>query len=1161
MTDIHHPPLPRQVGEVQHWQGLRGSALSLAIVTAARQHRGPVLVVTSEAQDAERLETEIGFYAAGAKLPVLHLPDWETLPFDIFSPHQDIVSRRLQTLYRMPDVTHAVIVMPVNTLIQRLPPVAYVSGNTLLLACGDRLDPTAMCERLSAAGYNRATQVMEHGEFALRGSLLDIYPMGSELPFRIDLFDNEVDSIRTFNPETQLSLEKVDVIEVLPAREFALDENSIKEFRRRYRLRFEGNPQASLIYRDVSQGVTPGGIEYYLPLFFDQTSTLFDYLPANTLVIQDQEVAATLTSGWTQIQDRHEQRRHNNERPLLDPAEVFLDPVSAQNGLQRFTLIQLAAAGDNPNHAVDFGCSEPPLLLLDARAPTPAAAVAEFLRQFPGRALFAAESAGRREVLADVLIHQGLRPKPYHDWAEFMADNAPLGMVVAPLERGLLLPNLTLITEPQLFGERVRQKQRRKAARDPATIIRDLTDLAINAPVVHEQHGVGRYLGLTLLDIGGVQGEYLAIAYAGGDKLYVPVASLHFISRYTGMDPEHAPLHRLGSDQWEKARRKAAEKAHDAAAELLEIQARRAASTKEPIHFDEAEYRAFAAGFPFEETPDQQTTIDSVIADLTSERSMDRVVCGDVGFGKTEVAMRAAFVAVNGGKQVIILVPTTLLAQQHFRNFNDRFADWPIRIEMMSRLQSAKEQKSTLDAMANGNVDIIIGTHKLLQEQIRYKDLGLVIVDEEHRFGVRHKEQLKKLRAQVDLLTLTATPIPRTLNMGLAGLRDLSIIATPPVDRLAVKTFISEWDDNLIQEACLREIKRGGQVYFLHNEVESIQRIADQLATLVPQARIEIAHGQMPERLLEQVMLDFYHRRFNILVCTTIIESGIDVPTANTILVNRADKLGLAQLHQLRGRVGRSHHRAYAYLLTPSRNAITADAQKRLEAIEALGELGSGFTLATHDLEIRGAGELLGEEQSGQIEAVGFSLYSELLERAVKAIRRGELPNPDEPMDHGPEVDLRLPALLPEDYVPDVHLRLILYKRLASARNNDELRELQIEMIDRFGLLPPAAKNLIQVTELRLVAAELGIRKLEAGPQGGRIIFGDKPQINAAAVIKLLQTQPKRYRMDGQHILRYTLPMAEDASRSQIVTDLLRSLGTAKHEPSHSTEPVRLGKY
>ncbi|MBL8254107.1 MAG: transcription-repair coupling factor, partial [Candidatus Competibacter sp.] len=1051
-------------------------------------------------------------------------------------------SQRLTALYRLPQRKRGVLVVPVATLMQRLAPRDYLDRYALLLKVGERLDPEDFRRRLEAAGYVCVSQVVEHGEFAVRGSIIDLFPMGAERPYRIELFDDEVESVRDFDPDTQLSVAKVKQIELLPAREFPLDKETISRFRQAYRRQFEGDPQRSAIYRDISAGNAPGGIEYYLPLFFEQTATLFDYLPEATLVVLLEGVTEAMAAFREQLMDRYEQHRYDAERPLLPPPALFLEAVQVERALARYLRVELREAGDG---GTNYPTAPPPVLPLEPRAERPTAALENFLAEFPGRVLFAAESAGRREVLLDTLRGYGLKLQVCESWTEFLArEDLRLALTVAPLEQGLLLtdPPLAIIAEPQLYGERVRQVRRRTSNRDPDAIIRNLTDLNPGTPVVHEEHGIGRYAGLERLEVAGIDGEFVVVEYAGGDRLYVPVASLHLLSRYTGASPESAPLHKLGSGQWEKVRRKAAEQVNDAAAELLDIYARREARPGHAFSLTETDYFAFAAAFPFEETPDQQAAIEAVIADMRADKPMDRVVCGDVGFGKTEVAMRAAFVAVQDGRQVAVLTPTTLLAQQHHQNFLDRFADWPVRIELLSRFRSAKQQAQTLQALAEGQVDILIGTHKLLQEGIQFKRLGLTIVDEEHRFGVKHKERLKSLRTEVDVLTLTATPIPRTLNMAMAGLRELSIIATPPVGRLAVKTFVGQWNKALIQEACQRELKRGGQIYFLHNEVETIQRMATQVAELAPGARIAIAHGQMRERDLEQVMLDFYHRRCNLLICTTIIESGIDVPSANTIIINRADKLGLAQLHQLRGRVGRSHHRAYAYLIVPPRKAMTVDAVKRIEAIESLEDLGAGFMLASHDLEIRGAGELLGEEQSGQIHEVGFTLYMDLLERAVQALKAGRVPELDRPLDHGPEIDLQSPALIPDDYLPDVHSRLILYKRIASARDDGELRELQVEMIDRFGLLPEPVKNLFRVTGLKLRATPIGIKKIEASPKGGRIVFGPEPKVDPAKLVQWIQQQRSVYKLDGKDKLRFVKELPDAETRVAEVEKLLAGI-------------------
>lgn len=1142
-ADPRHPPLPRPGCQLA-WGRLYGDALPLAIAQAGQAHAGPVVVLAEDPAQADRLRAQLPWFA-GPTLPLLGFPDWETLPYDAFSPHQDIISERIETLYRLPSLERGFVVMAAPTLLQRLAPPAYVQATGLMLSTGERLDIDSLRARFEQAGYQCVAQVMEHGEFAVRGSLVDVYPMGSALPYRIDLFDDEIETLRTFDPETQRSIEKVESVRLLPAREFPFTEPAIQQFRQAWRRRFEGDPQRSSLYRDVSQGLAPAGIEYYLPLFHGEMASLFDYLPDNTLFLALPGSLETLESFHTDLEARHEQRRHDSERPILAPDELYLAPqeVTASLSARPRILVQRFEFPEADAERINFATAALPDLSIKPRAAEPADRLRAFLDSFPGRVLITAESAGRREYLQDLLRDQGLRPRPVEGWQAFERGDAHPALTVAPLEEGLLLDDagIALVTETQLLGRRVEQARRRRKGRDAERVVADLNDLAIGAPVVHEDHGVGRFLGLNRLEVGGQVQEFLTLEYAGGDKLYVPVSSLHLVSRYTGASPEAAPLHRLGSDQWQKARRKAAERARDVAAELLDIHARRAAREGHAFEVHTEEYRQFASAFPFEETPDQQAAIEAVLADMAAPQPMDRVVCGDVGFGKTEVAMRAAFVAATAGRQVAVLVPTTLLAQQHYENFRDRMADWPIRIEVLSRFRSGKQQQAVLADLAAGKVDILIGTHKILQPEVRFANLGLVVIDEEHRFGVRQKERLKALRAEVDLLTLTATPIPRTLNMALSGLRDLSIIATPPAERTAIKTFVGEWDAPTVREASLREIRRGGQVYFLHNEVESIERMARELAELVPEATVSIGHGQMRERELEQVMLDFYHRRSNLLVCTTIIESGIDVPTANTIIINRADKLGLAQLHQLRGRVGRSHHRAYAYLITPPRQAMTPDAIKRLEAIESLEDLGAGFSLATHDLEIRGAGELLGDEQSGQIHEVGFSLYAELLERAVRSLKAGEQPQLDRPLDHGAEIELGLPALIPEDYLPDVHGRLILYKRIASAPDAEALRDLQVEMIDRFGLLPEPVKNLFTLTELKLMALPLGIAKIDFGARGGRVQFRAETAVDPARLVTLIQSEPARYRLDGDR-LRILEELPDPMARVAAVRALLAAL-------------------
>ncbi|MGN6280734.1 transcription-repair coupling factor [Frateuria sp.] len=1147
MPQIPHPPLPTTPKQRRFWTPPHGSSRALLIAEAARDHDGLLVAVTRDTQRASALEDELRLFAGD--LPVLHFPDWETLPYDIFSPHPEIVSQRIATLYRLPGVTRGVLVVPVATLMQRIAPRSHITGSGLVVSKSQKLDLAAEQRRLEAAGYRHVPQVAEPGDYAVRGALIDIFPMGTAEPYRVELFDDEVDSIRSFDPETQRSQQPVDKVELLPAREFPLTEEAAKDFRTALRERFPIDIRRCPLYQDMKEGVTPGGIEYYLPLFFKQTATLFDYLGEGALFVLGEGAGEASDQFWIHTAERYDQRAHDIERPMLPPAELYLSPEQLREQLNRRLRVEVVPSGHE--HAVDSGTLPAPEVPLNRKGEEPGTSLRHFLESYPGRVLIAADSAGRREALAEMLAATGVKPDAVDGWNGFLKTSATrLAITVAPLEQGFALkqPTITVLTERELYGERVRtdRKRRRGAARDPDAIIRDLTELSVGAPIVHVDHGVGRYQGLVSMELGGMEGEFLVIEYAKGDKLYVPVAQLGLVSRYSGTAPELAPLHSLGGDAWERARKKAAEKVRDVAAELLAIYAQREARGGESINIDRGMVEEFGTSFPFEETPDQEQAIDAVLQDLAAPRAMDRVICGDVGFGKTEVALRAAFAAATAGKQVAVLVPTTLLAQQHYRNFADRFADWPVKVDVLSRFKSSKEVTEALKRLADGQIDVIVGTHKLLQPDIKFKNLGLVIVDEEQRFGVRQKEQLKKLRAEVDLLTRTATPIPRTLNMAMSGLRDLSLITTPPAHRMAVRTFISTWDPATIREAFQRELSRGGQVYFLHNEVDSIERTARELEELIPEARIGIAHGQMPERELERVMADFHRQRFNVLVCTTIIETGIDIPTANTIIINRADRFGLAQLHQLRGRVGRSHHRAYAYLIVPDRKAITADAEKRLEALASLEELGAGFTLATHDLEIRGAGELLGEEQSGQIQEIGFGLYTELLDRAVRALRSGKVPDFDLSSEHETEVELHLPALIPDDYLPDVHTRLTLYKRIASAKNEDHLRDLQVEMIDRFGLLPEPTKTLFALSSLKLMATPLGIRKLDLGANGGRITFRDKPEIEPMAIIRLIQSQPRVYKLDGQDKLKITLDLPGAAERIRAAQEVLVQLGARR---------------
>ncbi len=1149
MTLLLNPLRPNSARRQVHWHQLHGSATALALAECMQNDSRLYVVVTAGAREMERLASEIAFFQRGQRgsQALMPLPDWEVLPYDLFSPHPDITSRRLQTLFELPETHGGCLILAADTLLQRLPPVSFVQGRAFDLAVGQTLSVEPFRQRLADAGYASVGQVTAPGEFAVRGSLLDVFPMGAEAPLRIDLFGTQIDAIRRFDPETQRSLDSVPSVRMLPAREVPLDADSIKAFRRRYRTRFEGDPTRSSVYRAVSEGLAPPGVEFYLPLFFDGTASLFDYLPRDAVIVHDSGAAEALQQLWTDIENRYEERRHDIERPILAPHELFLTAQELQQAADPLTGITVDAfKADlelNPEaNSVNYPTTQAPDLRIDARAAEPLAPLAGFLASFDGRVLITADSPGRREVLQDMLRPHSTAVTAVPDWDSFAGGEARLALTVAADVGGLqlLTPRVALLSESQLFGARASQeRRRRRSASDPAAILRDLTDLNPGSPVVHEEYGVGRYVGLMAMEVAGTPGEFLVLEYQGADRIYVPVHALHLISRYTGSAPENAPLHKLGTEQWAKAKKRAAEQVRDIAAELLDLYARRRAQHAASLPLREIEYQAFANAFPFEETEDQAEAIAKVLEDLAKTQAMDRIVCGDVGFGKTEVAMRAAFAAVQAGRQVVVLVPTTLLAQQHLGNFRDRFADWPVRIEALSRFRTARESEAVIEGIEQGKVDIVIATHRLLHANVRFRELGLIIIDEEHRFGVRDKEKLKALRAEVHVLTLTATPIPRTLNMALGGLRDLSLITTPPPGRLAIKTFVTEWHDATIREAVMRELRRGGQVYFVHNEIRDIEKLAATLRELVPQADVRVGHGQMRERDLEQLMVDFYHRRFNILLCTTIIESGIDVPTANTIMIDQADHFGLAQLHQLRGRVGRSHHRAYAYLIVPPRKQLTADAVKRLEAIESLENLGAGFVLATHDLEIRGAGELLGESQSGELSEVGLAMYLDMLERAVEALKAGREPALDRPLAAATEVELHVPAFLPADYVADVHVRLGLYKRIAAA-DAAGLEELTAELVDRFGELPASAANLLKVARLKLRARQLGVRRLDLGAAGGHVLFEEKNALDPAVVIRLIQKSPRELRLEGSLKLRVTAPLAAIETRFDYALALLQ---------------------
>ncbi|GDX06723.1 transcription-repair coupling factor [Buttiauxella sp. A111] len=1142
MPENYRYSLPVKAGDQRQLGELTGSACATEVAEIIERHNGPVVLIAPDMQNALRLHDEITQFTESL---VVNLADWETLPYDSFSPHQEIISSRLSTLYQLPTMQRGVLILPVNTLMQRVCPHNFLHGHALVMKKGQRLSRDNLRHQLEQAGYRSVDQVMEHGEFATRGALLDLYPMGSEQPYRIDFFDDEIDSLRVFDVDTQRTLEEVDAINLLPAHEFPTDKTAIELFRSQWRDKFDVKREPEHIYQQVSKNTLPAGIEYWQPLFFSEPlPPLFSYFPKNTLLVNTGDIENSAERFWQDTVARFENRGVDPMRPLLPPESLWLRVDELFSELKSWPRIQLKTESLADKAAfTNLGYRALPDLSVQAQQKAPLDNLRKFLESFAGPVVFSVESEGRREALGELLSRIKVAPKRIYRLDE-AKDNGRY-LMQGSSEHGFIdtLRNRALICESDLLGERVsRRRQDSRRTINPDTLIRNLAELHTGQPVVHLEHGVGRYAGLTTLEAGGITGEYLMLTYHGDAKLYVPVSSLHLISRYAGGAEENAPLHKLGSDAWSRARQKAAEKVRDVAAELLDIYAQRAAKQGFAFKHDREQYQLFCDAFPFETTPDQAQAINAVLSDMCQPLAMDRLVCGDVGFGKTEVAMRAAFLAVENHKQVAVLVPTTLLAQQHLDNFRDRFANWPVRIEMLSRFRTAKEQAQILQDASEGKVDILIGTHKLLQNDVKMKDLGLLIVDEEHRFGVRHKERIKAMRADVDILTLTATPIPRTLNMAMSGMRDLSIIATPPARRLAVKTFVRQYDELVVREAILREVLRGGQVYYLYNDVENIQKAADRLAVLVPEARITIGHGQMRERELERVMNDFHHQRFNVLVCTTIIETGIDIPTANTIIIERADHFGLAQLHQLRGRVGRSHHQAYAWLLTPHPKAMTTDAQKRLEAIASLEDLGAGFALATHDLEIRGAGELLGEGQSGSMETIGFSLYMELLENAVDALKEGREPSLEDLTSSQTEVELRMPALLPDDFIPDVNTRLSFYKRIASAKTGHELDELKVELIDRFGLLPDPARNLLDIAALRQQAQKLGVRKIEGNEKGGVIEFAEKNHVNPVWLIGLLQKQPQHYRLDGPTRLKFIEDLADRKARMEWVRNFMHQL-------------------
>jgi transcription-repair coupling factor (superfamily II helicase) len=1150
---------------------LHGSSDALLIARLARARR-PLAVFTATAADAQRLLEEVPFFDPDAKVHLF--PDWETLPYDPLSPHQDLVSGRLATLYQMMQRSFDAVIVPVTTALLRLAPVEYLAARSFHFRQGETLRPEALRDQLVTAGYTHVTQVVAPGEYCVRGGLIDLFPTGSALPYRIELDDDVVESIRSFDVDSQRTIYRVNEVRLLPAREFPMDEEGQTRFRRGFREKFEGDPSRSRIYQSVSKGVPAAGVEYYLPLFFERTALITDYLPPETLLCVQPGLREAIEQFWNDTHARYAILRGDRANPVLPPHELFLTTDELFGAIRPYARVELqtvpgsefgapssneerkaasetqpASANSrletrNPQLATSATAALPPLAV-ERRADDPLRRLRAFAGSFPGRVLLLAESAGRRETMLEYLAGHGMAPAVVSGYAQFSEGTDRLALGTGPLHAGFVLadPCVAIVTENELYAHQARPRRGRDGAQraSPEGMLRDLSEIKIGDPVVHENHGIGRYLGLATLDLGEGETEFLSLEYANGDRLYVPVSSLHLVSRYSGAPAEAAPLHQLGSGQWERARKKAAKQVRDTAAELLALYARRAARQGHAFTVKAHDYEAFADGFPFEETPDQAAAISATIEDLKSGKPMDRLVCGDVGFGKTEVALRAAFVAVADGRQVAVLVPTTLLAEQHFNTFSDRFADWPVRIAELSRFRTAAETAEALAGLAAGRIDIAIGTHKLLSREVKFANLGLVIVDEEHRFGVRQKERLKALRAEVDVLTLTATPIPRTLAMSLEGLRDFSVIATAPERRLAIKTFVARHSKALIREAALRELKRGGQVYFLHNDIDTIRQVGESLARLLPEARIRVAHGQMRERELEHVMRDFYQQRFNLLLCTSIIETGIDVPSANTIVINRADKFGLAQLHQLRGRVGRSHHQAYAYLLLPDEGAITAAAKKRLEAIQMMEELGSGFYLAMHDLEIRGAGEVLGESQSGEMQEVGFNLYVRMLDAAVRALKSGREPDLSAPLEVATEINLHVPALLPADYVSDVHERLVLYKRLANCETEEALGLLREELVDRFGALPGPARALLECHRLRILGKPLGIARIDATENAIQLQFVPKPPLDPAKVLALVQKR-KNYRLAGQDRLRIERPLAGAPERIAAIHEAFREL-------------------
>ena len=1126
LTSPLSPTIPTGAAPVLCWQGLHGAAEGLAICHSATLFEGLLVVVVQDVRRLHMLEAEIDFFQDPIEpIPVHRLLDWECLPYDLFSPHPDITSQRLRTLSRLPQTKRGILLLTLETLIQRLPPKPFILEQSFSLEVGEPLDMEAMRERLSNSGYRLVGQVMAPGEFAVRGGLFDIFAMGARYPFRLDLFGEMIEGIRLFDPETQRSAESTTTISLLPAREFPITSESIDLFRQNFRRLFEGDPQQQQIYREVSRGNPSQGIDYYFPLFFENTGTLFDYLPDAVGWVIDRALPEASNTFWSGIHDRHALVAQDPERHVLPPHYLF---QTTQELTEKMSDQQVIHLTQGSGSIVSYGTKLPGEYPVETDKDSPYNSLISHLRTTNRTILIVADSLGRKEVLKEIIESYGFNSTDSHWKGITSRDPTVINFSVGSLERGLILENeqIEVISNTQLYGRRVtRERRSERSARDPHSIIRSLAELNIGDPIVHDEHGVGRYLGLQTLGIEQQDTEFLALEYRDGDRLYVPVLSLDVVNRYIGGQADQITLNKLGTEDWSRSKQRAQEKTYDVAVELLELQAARQGRVGLAMEIPGREYVSFSSRFPYEETPDQLSAMSEVLTDLESGNPMDRMICGDVGFGKTEIALRAAFIAVHNNKQVAVLVPTTLLAQQHFNTFAERFSGTAINIGLLSRFRGAADNKTLLSALRDGTPDIVIGTHRLLQTDVAFKDLGLLIIDEEHRFGVRQKERLKQLRREVDILALTATPIPRSLNLGLSGLREISVIGTPPKDRLAVKTFVRQWSDALVRDACLRELHRAGQIYFLHNSVQTIHRTADQLQTLIPEATIGIAHGQQPERELERVMQDFYHQRFNLLICTTIIESGIDIPSANTIIINRADRMGMAQLHQLRGRVGRSNHQAYAYLIVPPPESMTNNAERRLDAISSLSELGAGFALASHDLEIRGAGQLLGEKQSGAIDEIGFSLYSDYLHRAIRELSIGDHAQGAFVEPCAVDINLNVTALLPEDYLPDVHERLVFYKRLANTTHREEIKELQLEAIDRFGLLPEAARTLFRVTKIKLAAGLIGIEKLHLGRHGGEIRLSEQTSADPAFLLQMIHDAPEDYRIRPDNVIHLTAPL------------------------------------